>query len=175
MKCTCAGGHLSPSANNRKTALLLHILPVYAPPRNCAAAHSSKARRKGRVTGFGFCKSLFCGYLQTLCKCVIVSMAQNEIVQVTDTKRHFVSLFSVTWKVLCQQSEILHAGRVSERRHAFFTPCKRGKQSIMAGKNNPNEKKRLIGLLVASISPIVIVVATLFSLFGWLFRFELQS
>ena len=102
-------------------------------------------------------------------------MAQNEIVQVTDTKRHFVSLFSVTWEVLCQQSEILHAGRVSERRHAFFTPCKRGKQSIMEGKNNPNEKKRLIGLLVASITPIIIVVATIFALFGWLFRFELQS
>ena len=45
----------------------------------------------------------------------------------------------------------------------------------MEGKNNPNEKKRLIGLLVASITPIIIVVATLFSLFGWLFRFELQS
>ena len=45
----------------------------------------------------------------------------------------------------------------------------------MAGKNNPNEKKRLIGLLVASITPIVIVVATLFSLFGGLFRFEPQS
>ena len=45
----------------------------------------------------------------------------------------------------------------------------------MEGKNNPNEKKRLIGLLVASITPIVIVVATLFSLFGGLFRFEPQS
>ena len=45
----------------------------------------------------------------------------------------------------------------------------------MAGKNNPNEKKRLTGLLVASITPVIIVVATLFSLFGGLFRFEPQS
>lgn len=45
----------------------------------------------------------------------------------------------------------------------------------MEGKNNPNEKKRLIGLLVASITPFIIVVATIFALFGWLFRFELQS
>ena len=50
----------------------------------------------------------------------------------------------------------------------------------MESKNNHNEKKqnenkRLISLLVACITPIVICVVTLFSLFGWLFRFELQS
>ena len=45
----------------------------------------------------------------------------------------------------------------------------------MEGKNGHNEKKRLIILLVASITPIMIFVVTLFSLFGWLFRFEPQS
>lgn len=45
----------------------------------------------------------------------------------------------------------------------------------MEGKNGHNEKKRLIILLVASITPIMICVVTLFSLFGWLFRFEPQS
>ncbi len=57
----------------------------------------------------------------------------------------------------------------------FFYALPKGGKVVMEGKNNHNEKKRLIGLLVASISPIVIVVATLFSLFGGLFRFEPQS
>lgn len=169
MKCICAAGRLSRGAYDRKTASFLHVFYTNAPPRNCAAAHSFKPRRRM----FYLPQKFFPRYLQTVCKCGIVSMAQNEIVQVMDTNGHLVSLFSVTWKVLCQQSEILHAG--CDWEHAFFTPCKRGKQSIMAGNNNPNEKKRLIGLLVASITPIVIVVATLFALFGWLFRFEPQS
>ena len=44
----------------------------------------------------------------------------------------------------------------------------------MESKNN-KEKRRLKCLLIAGITLIIIVVATLFSLFGSLFKYEIQS
>ena len=45
----------------------------------------------------------------------------------------------------------------------------------MTGKKNNKGKRQLKCLLVAGIAPIIIVIVTLFSLFGSLFRYELQS
>lgn len=45
----------------------------------------------------------------------------------------------------------------------------------MEDKKNNKEKRHLKYLLVAGITPIIVVVATLFSLFGSLFRYELKS
>lgn len=45
----------------------------------------------------------------------------------------------------------------------------------MESKKNNKEKRRLKCLLIAGIASIIIVVVTLFSLFGTLFRYELQG
>lgn len=45
----------------------------------------------------------------------------------------------------------------------------------MESKKNNKEKRRLKYLLVAGIGPIIVLIVTLFSLFGELFRYELQS
>lgn len=45
----------------------------------------------------------------------------------------------------------------------------------MKNKQNNKGKRRLMCLLVAGIALIIIAVTTLFSLFGSLFRYELQS
>ena len=130
MKCTCAAGQLSRGAYDRKTASFLHVFYTNAPPRNCAAAHTVLPHRRT----FYLVQKSFPRYLQTVCKCAIVSMAQNEIVQVMDTNGHLVSLFSVTWKVLCQQSEILHAGRVSVWGTLFLRPAKGGSRVLWQEK-----------------------------------------
>ena len=53
---------------------------------------------------------------------------------------------------------------------------KNNKEEIaVENKINNKEKKRQILLAVAGIAPIIIVSSTLFSMFGWLFRYKLQS